>query len=65
MAMDAMLKDPSSGVAGKEIEQVKNLRGAIVNWMEGANPVFKDARTTYAAMSQPINQMQVGRELLD
>ena len=64
MALDDMLKDPSSGIVGKEAEQARNLRGKIVNWMEGANPEFKAARTTYAAMSKPINQMQVGQELL-
>ena len=64
MALDDMLRDPTSGIVGTEAKQAKNLRGQLVDWMEGANPEFKAARTTYAAMSKPINQMQVGQELL-
>ena len=64
MALDDMLRDPTSGIVGTEAKQAKNLRGQVVDWMEGANPEFKAARTTYAAMSKPINQMQVGQELL-
>jgi len=64
MALDDMLKDPTSGIVGTEAKQAQNLRGKVVDWMEGANPEFKAARTTYAAMSKPINQMQVGQELL-
>lgn len=64
MALDDMLKDPKLGIVGKEIGQVKNTRGQLIDWMEGANPEFKTARETYAKMSQPINQMQVGQELL-
>lgn len=65
MAMDEMLADPASGFAGKSGDAVRSLRGQIIDWMEGANPVFKQARTTHAQMSKPINQMQVGNYLLD
>jgi hypothetical protein len=64
MAMDEMLTDPASGFAGKAGDAVKSLRGQLLNWMEDANPVFKTARTTYADMSKPVNQMQIGQELL-
>jgi hypothetical protein len=64
MAVDAMLKDPASGFAGAEGQALKGLRGQLLNWMEGRNPVFKQARTTYADMSKPIGQMDVGQELL-
>ena len=63
-AIDAMLKDPAAGIAGKEIQQVKNLRGQIIDWMETANPEFKAAREGYAAASKPLNQMDIGAELL-
>jgi len=65
MAMDEMLSDPASGFAGKSGDAVRSLRGQLLGWMEGANPVFKRARTTHSAMSKPINQMQVGQFLLD
>jgi len=65
MAMDEMLSDPASGFAGKSGDAVRSLRGQLLGWMEGANPVFKQARSTHSAMSKPINQMQVGQFLLD
>jgi len=65
MAMDDMLRDPASGIVGKEADQVKSLRGKIVDWMESANPEFGQARKQYSEMSRPINEMQVGRELLN
>lgn len=64
MAVDTMLKDPASGYAGSAGDAVKGLRGQLINWMESRNPVFRQARTTYADMSKPINQMDVGQELL-
>jgi hypothetical protein len=64
MAVDAMLKDPASGFAGAEGTALKSLRGQLLNWMEGSNPAFKQARTTYADMSKPIGQMDVGQQLL-
>lgn len=65
MAMDEMLTDPASGFAGKAGSTVKNLRGQIVDWMEQANPAFKQARTAYAEASKPINAMDVGQRLLE
>jgi hypothetical protein len=65
MAMDEMLTDPSSGFTGAAGTTVKNLRGKLLDWMERANPDFKSARTTYAGMSKPINQMDVGQSLRD
>lgn len=65
MAMDEMLADPASGFSGKAGDAVRNLRGQLLDWMEGVNPVFKQARTTHANMSRPINQMQVGQALLE
>lgn len=65
MALDDMLSDPTSGFAGKSGQAVKDLRGQIISWMEGANPAFKDARTAYAATSKPLNAMDVGQRLLD
>ena len=65
MAIDAMLKDPTSGIAGVEADQAKKLRGQIISWMESANPEFGAARKQFAQMSKPINQMQVGQALLE
>ncbi|MGJ7484345.1 hypothetical protein ACSFA2_03750 [Variovorax sp. LT2P21] len=64
MAVDAMLTDPASGYAGSAGNSVKALRGQLLNWMEGANPAYRTARTTFADMSKPIGQMDVGKKLL-
>jgi hypothetical protein len=63
MGMDALLKDPASGIAGKEIGAVRATRNAWVRMMEDAIPEFGTARTTYAAMSKPLNGMEVGEEI--
>lgn len=65
MAIDAMLADPAAGIAGKEGEIVKGLRGKLIDWMEQRNPDFMAARTQYADLSKPIDQMKVGQYLLD
>lgn len=64
MGMDALLKDPTSGIAGKEAELLQQTRGQLMNWMENAIPELRAARQTYAQLSRPINQMQVGQRLV-
>lgn len=59
MGMDALLKDHTTGLAGKEAANVKSTRDALVSWMERQVPDFNAARTTYAAGSKPINQMDI------
>lgn len=65
MALDALLKDPASGIVGKEIAQVKALRGQLVDWMEQANPAFKAARTAYAEASKPLAQQDIAKAIAD
>lgn len=65
MALDSMLSDPASGIAGAEAAAVRETRDALVNFMEQNIPEFAQARTTYSTLSKPINQMQVGQRLLD
>jgi hypothetical protein len=64
MAMDEMLTDPTSGFTGKAGDAVRGLKGKIVDWMERANPDFRTARQSYAELSKPLNQMDVGERLL-
>jgi hypothetical protein len=65
MALDDMLSNPMSGIAKSEADAVKNIRGRVVNWMEGQNDAFKTARTTFAEKSTPINTMDVASALMD
>lgn len=65
MALDQMLSDPTTGFAGKAGDAVRNIRKQLVAWMEEKNPAFKAAREGYRDASQPINQMDIGRTLLE
>lgn len=65
MGLDALLSDQTTGIAGKEADLIKSTRGQLLNWMENKIPGFQGARTGYAANSAPINQMQIGSELMD
>ena len=65
MAIDAMLSDPAAGIAGKEGDIVKGVRAKLIDWMEQRNPEFKAARTQFADLSKPIDQMKVGQYLMD
>jgi hypothetical protein len=64
MAIDEMLSDPTTGFTGKSGDAVRQVRAQLLNWMEDANPAYRQARTTFADMSKPINQMDVGQALL-
>lgn len=64
MAVDDMLKDPAAGFQGASGNAVRGLRAKLIDWMERANPAFGEARTTYAEMSKPVAQMDIGQELL-
>jgi hypothetical protein len=65
MGMDALLKDPTSGIAGKQASAVRDTREALVQWMESRIPEFKAAREGWAAGKKPLNQMDVGQRLVD
>lgn len=55
-AMRAGKKEASRGVL--------STRDEFINWLEGHIPEYGVARQEFARLSQPINQMEVGDELL-
>lgn len=65
MGLDALLADPTAGIAGAEQAAIRDTRGQLMNWMENAIPELRAARTTYADLSKPIGQMQIGQTLLE
>ena len=65
MGLDDLLSNPMSGIAKSEAGAVRNIRGKLVDWMEGQNDAFKSARTTFAKESVPINTMDVATALMD
>lgn len=65
MSLDDLLKDPASGMAGKEGAAVKETRNKIVEWMERHISDFGAARKGWAEGTKPLNQMDVGQRLLE
>lgn len=66
MAMDNLL-DPRSGtgIVGAQANAVRDTRNALVGWMDQYVPSYQAARETYAELSKPIGQMDIGRALYD
>jgi hypothetical protein len=65
-AFDDLTKDPATfGIGAAEARAIGNTRGEFLKWAEQTekNPAYKQARETFAKMSDPINQMQVGQFL--
>jgi hypothetical protein len=65
-AFDDLIKDPATfGIGASEARAIGNTRKEFLNWAEqlSKNPAYKEARETFAKMSAPIDQMQVGQFL--
>ncbi len=64
ISLDKMLtKTGETALASTERAQVGNVKTRLVNWLESKAPGYREARTTFAAKSKPINQMEVGQYL--
>lgn len=63
---DAISGAKASGLAG-EAKSVQGTRDKLVSLIESKDfaPAYREARTTFAEMSKPINQMDVGQLLLN
>lgn len=65
MALDGMIETgPQRGIAASTNRAVTDARNAFLQWVEQRVPQYRTARETYAQMSQPINQMEAGREIV-
>jgi hypothetical protein len=65
-AFDDLTKDPATfGIGAAEARAIGKTRNEFLTWAEQTekNPAYKQARETFAKMSEPINQMQVGQFL--
>lgn len=66
MAMDDLADTPERfGIGASEARAISTTRKAFLDQIETAIPKYKEARETFAAMSKPINQMQIGGALRD
>lgn len=64
ISLDKMLtRTGDTALARGERAQVTGVKNRLVGWLESKAPEYGAARTTYAAKSKPINQMEVGQYL--
>jgi hypothetical protein len=64
ISLDKMLaRTGETALARGERAQVMDVRNRLVGWLETKAPEYGQARTTFAGMSKPINQMEVGQYL--
>ena len=54
-----------NGIGDIERSALLGTRDKLLNLMDTLSPAYAEARATHAAMSRPINQMDVGQYLLD
>ena len=64
MGIDDLLTDPNSGIGKAEKQAILKAQQELLGWMDNASPAYGAARQAYAAGSRPINQMEVGQEIL-
>lgn len=67
LAMDDMISELSgaTGAQANKAKAIEAARNRLVTFMEKMSPDYGEARATYAAMSKPINQMDVGQKLYE
>jgi len=65
MSLDDQIGTAKRAGADSEVRLLSNTKEALQGWMEKNIPEYGKARTAYAEWSKPINQMEVGRVLLD
>jgi hypothetical protein len=66
LALDDKIAELSGGGANQanKASAIKAARDRLVTFMESMSPDYRDARTTYAQMSKPINAMDTASEIL-
>lgn len=63
-AMDDMIRDPrTAGIAADEARAIGATQREFMKWIETKSPKYGFARSEYRDASEPINQMQIGREI--
>lgn len=65
MVLDDLIKDPKTfGLGASEVQAIQGTRGKFMEWLASKSPEWNAARAGYAQASKPINEMEVGQELL-
>lgn len=60
MGMDALLSDPTQGIAGREAAALKATRNKLLDQLPDS---YQVARQAHIEMNKPVNQMDIGQEL--
>lgn len=63
MGLSDAIGSPVSGMQGAERSAAVGTQKEFLQWLESKIPEYGQARQTFADMSKPINQMDVGQEL--
>lgn len=61
-SIDDMIGKATVEGRGGEVAALKNTQDQLLQTMEKLSPQYQQARQTYATMSRPINQMDIGQE---
>lgn len=61
-SIDDMIGKATMEGRGGEVAALKNTQEQLLMTMEKLSPQYQQARQTYAQMSRPINQMDIGQE---
>jgi hypothetical protein len=62
MGIDKAITDGSQGIGNRVAGSQLTAKDAYLQWLESKIPEYGQARQTYADMSRPINQMDIGQE---
>jgi len=63
MGLSDAIGSPAQGMQGAQRSAAVGTQNDYLNWLESKIPEYGQARQTFAEMSKPINQMDVGKEL--
>lgn len=64
MGLDDAIGSPGiGGMQGAERNAALGTKNDFMTWLENRIPAYGQAKSTYADMSKPINQMDIGQEL--
>lgn len=63
LSLDTLFKDPTKGIVGAKRDAANETRTQFLEALEGRIPEYGQARNTFAGMSTPINQQDIGQEL--
>ena len=66
LALDDMLDtSPTTALGRNSKASIMELKNNLVTWLDSNIPAYGQASKAFAAGSKPINQMQIGQELMD